>query len=136
MGDFRNTASSSQKTPRPCVLLTSTNPWEVEWAVPALVWEVMVDMVPAMEVWEDQAMDLEAWEDLAMDQVQVWEDLDMDPAQEAWVDLAMDPAQEAWDLDLALAAWEDLDMDLAQVLDLEAWAVEWEDQALSRDNLS
>ena len=84
-------------------------------------------MVPAMEVWEDQAMDLEAWEDLAMDQVQVWEDLDMDPAQEAWVDLAMDPAQEAWDLDL--------DMDLAQVLDLEAWAVEWEDQALSRDNL-
>lgn len=102
------------------MLLTSTNPWEVEWAVPALVWEVMV---PAMEVWEDQAMDLEAWEDLAMDQVQVWEDLDMDPAQEAW------------DLDLDLAAWEDLDMDLAQVLDLEAWAVEWEDQALSRDNL-
>ena len=73
-------------------------------------------MVPAMEEWEDQAMDLEAWEDLATDQVQVWEDLDMDPvpAQEAWVDLAMDPAQ---------------------VLDLEAWAVEWEDQALSRDNL-
>merc|ERR1712045_1056595 len=108
MGDFRNTASSSQKTPRPCVLLTSTNPWEVDWAVPALVWEVMVDMVPAMEEWEGQAMDLEAWEDLAMDQ-----------------------AQEAWDLDLDLAAWEDLDMDLAQVLDLEAWAVEWEDQALS-----
>merc|ERR1711933_644950 len=97
----RNTASSSQKTYRPCVLLTSTNPWEVEWAVPALVWEVMVDMVPAMEVWEDQAMDLEAWEDLAMDQVQVSEDP------------AMDPAQEAWDLDLDLAAWEDLDMDLA-----------------------
>merc|ERR1712045_483285 len=100
MGDFRNTASSSQKTPRPCVLLTSTNPWEVEWVVPALVWEVMVDMVPAMEEWEDQAMDLEAWEDLATDQVQVWEDLDMDP-----------------------------------VLAQEAWAVEWEDQALSRDNL-
>jgi len=121
------------------VLLTSTNPWEVEWADPALVWEVMVVMVPAMEVWEDLAMDLEAWEDLAMDLVQVWEDLDMDPvpAQAAWVDLAMDPAQEAWDLDLALEAWEDLDMDLdlAQVLDLEAWAVEWEDQALSRDNL-
>ena len=84
-------------------------------------------------------MDLEAWEDLDMDPV---------PAPEAWVDLAMDPAQEAWDLDLAwedldmdldlaLEAWEDLDMvlDLAQVLDLEAWAVEWEDQALSRDNL-
>ena len=83
-------------------------------------------MVPAMEVWEDQAMDLEAWEDLDMDPV---------PAPEAWVDLAMDPAQEAWDLDLEV--WEDLDMDLdlAQVLDLEAWAVEWEDQALSRDNL-
>ena len=65
--------------------------------------------------------------------MEVWEDLDMDPvpAPEAWVDLAMDPAQEAWDLDLALEAWEDLDMDL----DLEAWAVEWEDQALSRDNL-
>jgi len=121
------------------VLLTSTNPWEVEWADPALVWEVMVVMVPAMEVWEDLAMDLEAWEDLAMDLVQVWEDLDMDPvpALEAWVDLAMDPAQEAWDLDLALEAWEDLDMDLdlAQVLDLEAWVVEWEDQALSKDNL-
>jgi len=84
------------------VLLTSTNPWEVEWADPALVWEVMVVMVPAMEVWEDQAMDLEAWEDLAMDLVQVWEDLDMDLVL-AWVDLAMDP-------------------------------VEWEDQALSRDN--
>ena len=55
--------------------------------------------------------------------MEVWEDQAMD--LEAWEDLAMDQVQ----------VWEDLDMDLAQVLDLEAWAVEWEDQALSRDNL-
>merc|ERR1712156_998638 len=61
------------ETPRLCALLTLTNPWEVEWADPALVWEVMVVMVPAMEVWEDQAMDLEAWEDQAMD-LEAWED--------------------------------------------------------------